>query len=240
MNLDLAPPVIEAIEGFLVKRDIADVPGLIRRHLSVVVTRADVLEVYNRIASTKLGRRVTARKMQPVIEMPVDFTEHGSVEKNAELSARYGVGICTITRWRNESGCSAPRSAFSGPPKAPVPDGFALTAPTMTMKQLRLHYGRGSDVISRWLNEANVKPKTLQYGYRTGAVDHAKRDMTRAGQAADFLKRWCPVYRCDERGRACTRGDMWRRGNAVLTDAELIERAEAKGFDADAWKRVAA
>lgn len=239
MNLDLAPQIVEAIEGFLAKRNLADVPGLIRKHHNVIVSRADVIEIYNRIATTKLGRTMKAAILDSVSDVPADFAEHAAVENNTALRARYGnVSVNIITRWRNETGVKAPPSP--GTPQIPAPDGFKLIAPTMTMKQLRMHYGRGVDMIGRWLNETGTKPKTLQYGYRNGPVNTTLRDMTKAGQAADFLKRWCPVYRCDERGRLKGSGSMWRYGDTVVTPAGLIERAEAKGFDPNAWQRLAA
>jgi hypothetical protein len=121
-----------------------------------------------------------------------------------------------------------------------VPDGFALVAPTMTIKQLRLHYGRGPEVIHRWLGEANVRPKKLTPGYQHAARTVVHRDMSAMGQIADYLRYWGPVFRCNANGRADIKGTHWRRGSAVLTDAELTERAIIKGFYTDDWKRIAA
>jgi hypothetical protein len=65
-----------------------------------------------------------------------------------------------------------------------------------------------------------------------GIVEQFHRDMSKAGQAADFLRRLGPVYRCTDLGRADIAGSMWRFGNAVLTADDLIDRAERKGWRA--------
>lgn len=67
-----------------------------------------------------------------------------------------------------------------------------------------------------------LKPNAFQ----TAPVDKFQRDMSAAGQAADFLRKFGPVYRCDVRGRPLADGFFWRRGSAVLSDDELIERAD--------------
>lgn len=72
-----------------------------------------------------------------------------------------------------------------------------------------------------------------------GIVNRVERDMTRVGQAADFLRKFGGVWRCTPTGSPAPDGTHWRRGSSILTDAEIIERAEYNGWDADAWKRVA-
>lgn len=219
----------------------------------ILVALRDPDHVLTRIRET-FGRRIeTIRKIaaefgievsQPVavmpqIPLPDDFADHAATSSNPQLMQRYGVSINVITRFRKQSGIAAPKAGTTFAPLA-MPDGFALVAPTMTIKQLRLHYGRGPEVIHRWLGEANVRPKKLAFGYQNGAKTVVHRDMSRIGQIADFLRYWGPVCRCNPNGRADPKGTHWRRGSAVLTDAELTVRAIAKGFDADDWKRIAA
>jgi hypothetical protein len=69
-------------------------------------------------------------------------------------------------------------------------------------------------------------------------LNPARRDMTRIGQAADFLRRFGPVFRCGPGGVALQSGLHWNRGGFVLTDAELVARAERLGWDPDAWRRL--
>lgn len=60
-------------------------------------------------------------------------------------------------------------------------------------------------------------------------------------KAADFLRAHDRVamYRSDADGKANPQGDHWRYGNVTLTDAEVVAKAERKGFDGDAWKALA-
>jgi hypothetical protein len=51
--------------------------------------------------------------------------------------------------------------------------------------------------------------------------------------AADFLRKFCPVTRCDAAGRFAHHGPHWRIGQLVLTESEIIARAARKG-----WGRV--
>lgn len=48
--------------------------------------------------------------------------------------------------------------------------------------------------------------------------------------AADFLRRFCPVSRCDAAGKYDPRGRYWRIGDAVLAEADIIARATRKGW----------
>ena len=47
-------------------------------------------------------------------------------------------------------------------------------------------------------------------------------------QAADVLRRYGPVYRCDERGRMDTKGKLWRFGMVICDGEELIARADRR------------
>jgi hypothetical protein len=70
-------------------------------------------------------------------------------------------------------------------------------------------------------------------------LDRPARDVSRSGRAADHLRKFCHVFRCDAVGNPLPDGFYWCRGRAVLTDAELIERAVSLGWQEDAWKQVA-
>lgn len=56
------------------------------------------------------------------------------------------------------------------------------------------------------------------------------RDLTLAGQAADFLRRFGSVYRCDVTGKPNSKGTRWKRNYSVLTDDELMHRARRLGW----------
>lgn len=59
-------------------------------------------------------------------------------------------------------------------------------------------------------------------------------------RAADFLRIHdrVPMYRCDSIGRAAPKGEFWRYGNAVLADAEVIAKAQRKGWDENEWRTL--
>lgn len=57
-----------------------------------------------------------------------------------------------------------------------------------------------------------------------------RRDCTRAGQAADFLQKNGPIYRCTSKGAPFAKGTFWNRGGRILTDDDVIERAARLGW----------
>jgi hypothetical protein len=134
-----------------------------------------------------------------------------------------------------------------------IPGDFARVAAGQTVRHVSLYYGRSRDMVLRWFEETGTprgadRPNKLAAPKRPKApasprqpranepfrnVAHApacvtrhERDMSAAGQAADYLRQFGAIYRCGETGKACVSGKFWRRGNAVLSDAELIERAD--------------
>lgn len=151
--------------------------------------------------------------------------------------------------------------------KTPMPADFAEVAPTMLVKELRAHYNAGWRLIARWMAETGAVPKKAppnippiestrhmltvrrpsgkrviafkQNAYLTGKIDRPHRDDSRAGQAADYLRRFGPVVRCDSTGMYSDRGTHWRRGSVVLGPDEVIERAMRNGWNPDAWRQVA-
>ena len=153
--------------------------------------------------------------------------------------------------------------------EAPLPADFAKVAATRTIFELRKHYGKGERTIKRWLNEAGIeRSRASRFGGRElpprpvkaetpsprkatapRAVwrqpgprplpDH--RDNSRAGLAAQYLQRFGPVVRCDEKGALTPKGTHWLRGGRfILTDDEIIARAERNGWRPDARKALAA
>ena len=170
--------------------------------------------------------------------MPADFPEHAAIMTSKELTAHYGSWPGCIARWRRI--CGVPASIPNAPAAAPA--NFASLAPTMTRHEAESFFGCGEKVLQRWASQHGVKFRrqiSVVSGQRRHKINDTQRDMTRAGQAAEFLQRFGPVFRCEGTGRQNPRGKFWRRGNAYpLTDAEIIDRAEFRGFDADAWKRI--
>jgi hypothetical protein len=135
------------------------------------------------------------------------------------------------------------------------PADFADRWQTASQLQLAAHYQKSTFAIGRWCkvlglerpparNFRKAEPvavKAVVKVVRThrGPVDRPHREATRAGEAAEYLRRFGPVFRCDAGGRFDSKGDHWARGRSVLTDAELIERAQRQGWNPDAWRMVA-
>lgn len=78
-------------------------------------------------------------------------------------------------------------------------------------------------------------PKRMPY---KAAPDHVYVDPSEAGQAAEYLRRFGPVVRCNEGGAYDPAGARWRRGSVVLSAAEIVERARHNGWQGP-WKLVA-
>lgn len=194
----------------------------------------------------------TAHPERPV---PDDFAEHAATETNEQLIQRYRCGRKVLFRWRRETGIKAAPRGKGGTAPLPIPDGFALSAPVHTLKDLRINYGRSAATILKWCAQLGVSPRraapTRQRTTSRGVMASTKmfnptapairRDDSLAGRAADYLRRFGSVYRCDAQGNQLSDGFFWCRGGRfVLTDDEIIERALRNGFDPGAWERLVA
>lgn len=174
--------------------------------------------------------------------VPADFADLAPTMTATELAAHYRCSTSKVTDWLRECGSSrAEASKFAG---LPLPDNFAAIAPTMTLVELQIYYGRGQTVLRRWIAESGVRPRRrvstfVSRGNRIPTAPRVSLDLSRAGGAAEFLRQFGPVYRCHELGRPDAKGKFWNRGGYVLTDDDIIQRAERLGYDADAWRKVA-
>lgn len=128
-------------------------------------------------------------------------------------------------------------------PKMARPDDFAERWAEMSLKTLAAHYGTSSHATEKWARELGLsRPSSLQVTRKpkveqpkvsrvtssdmgrvraTGIINAPIRDMSTEGRAADYLRRYGPVFR---------REDYWMRGTTRLTGAELIQRAQSKGW----------
>lgn len=188
---------------------------------------------------------IATKVMRP---MPDDFPEVAPGKSVNMLMAIYSCGPGPVARWRKQAGILPSRPAANV--KLPrrearaVPDGFALVARGMTMKQLRERFGASEALVRRWCAEAGVEPRRAGYVHFRQAQPRplpGARDNSRAGMAAQYLQKFGPVFRCNAEGRLDPRGTHWNRGGrTVLTDDEIMERARSKGWDPDAWMEIAA
>lgn len=155
----------------------------------------------------------------------------------AELAKEHGVPNNTMigALWRR--GIRAVRKR-PGQQPLPTPITFRSLAPTMTQKQCRQHYGVHSEALDRWERESGVACLGSLMAKKADTRPAPPSDR-HAEAAADHLRRFAPVFRCTSGGRADQKGDWYCFGRTLLTPQELIARAKRKGFDPDAWQRVA-
>lgn len=172
---------------------------------------------------------------------PADYAEVAARLTSGELRKHYKASSTTIAKWNAEVGrVSTKRSTCQ---QIQRPEDFTEFAGLLSF-ELCEKYGVHPSVIRRWRSEigyvpqpkvkAKPEPKpapiapvhTSNRFAGPGAPTPFHRDMSPAGQAADYLRQFGAVWRCTETGRPDHQGKFWRRGHAVLTDAEIIERAD--------------
>lgn len=177
--------------------------------------------------------------------LPADFVSIAPGKTNEQIRLHYGCGFSTVVRWFKEAGIQpSPPTNTITKPRRPVPDGFALVARRLTMKELRERFGASEAIVKRWCTETGTEPRRAGYVRFAQVtprplIDH--REQSRAGLAAQFLQRFGQVIRCDADGAINPKGTHWLRGGRfVLTDAEIMERATRNGWQPDAWREVIA
>lgn len=168
---------------------------------------------------------------------PQDFTAMAPAMSKEQLRDHYGIGCKVLKRWIAETGAK-PRI---GPQvRRVLPEGFARVAPTLTFTELQAHYSVSKGVVSRWLQETGTSPlRTIAAPAKQAGKGNIRpsrgngrsnlvqfRAPSDHDFAADELRRFCPVSRCDERGVYAQGGNFWRVGNVICTPDELLARAE--------------
>jgi len=190
-------------------------------------------------------------RMRPV---PDDFAQNAHKSYN-ELQEIYRAGYHTLRRFYAETGIAVPFGTGQRNRKE-APADYATASIGISRRKLAKMHGVSEDTAERWDREHGiVRPRHLPGrkpaekpvrrvsvvpAYMTAPVDRPHLDMSYAGRAAEYLRKFGPVIRCNERGHFDISGAYWRRGSTLLNAAQIIERAARNGFDADAWKRVAA
>lgn len=101
----------------------------------------------------------------------------------------------------------------------------------------RSEIGRKACAVAREIRASKPKP-IFQHRWRT-RVQNTTNTLSQADLAANYLRRDCPIYRCDEAGKPDFTGQHYRRGSMVMTAKDLMDLARRKGWNPDAW-RIAA
>lgn len=166
--------------------------------------------------------------------IPDDFTANWHKMTRNDLATHYGVGVKTITEMCRQLGLRR-GSAKVHKSLRSMPDGFAEAA-HMTESQLCTRFGCGKSAVKRWRGELGIDGNAQRSARHTPVAPTIKDP--RVSIAAKYLQRTRPVYRCNEAG-GFGGTTHWRCGREVMTDAALVAKAVAMGWDADEWRRVA-
>jgi predicted nucleic acid-binding Zn finger protein len=243
--------ILELYDGGRTVSQIAQYLGISREYVRVELKLSNdrkcscgsELGPLNRTGRCRSCSAVVAIGGRPI---PDDFHIIAATRTNAEVRAYYGgIGNNTLARWRKATNTPAPKERPSR--MIPVPEGFAEIAPQITLKEARLRFGRCADTIRGWCAATGVSLRKASLfntnrsarQFQPGAPAIV-RDDSRPGRAADYLRRFGEVIRCDANGKPQPKGKFWRRGGRfVLTDEEIIQRAIRNGWRPDAWKEVA-
>lgn len=124
--------------------------------------------------------------------------------------------------------------------KRAVPDEFEVILRKLGSQGAARHFHASLGTVTRWRREIGLRPqerarKPSMFGaVRSRGFSERplllRRDFTLAGQAADFLRRYGSVYRCDANGKPNPKGVCWKRNFSVLTDEEIMGRATRLGW----------
>lgn len=183
-----------------------------------------------------------------LIPVPSDFVEYGRRRSLRECAAHYRVSQETVQRWRKVLSIEVGRRTLWSADE----DAY-----------LRAHYGRSRTAdIAAELNRSMQatqnrakhiglkRPKLINRPVANGRamMERTPQVYGRVQGTADLAASHVrahdrtPVYRCDATGKANPKGNFWKYGygSLVLTETELLTKAERKGWSADSWKRLAA
>lgn len=170
--------------------------------------------------------------MRPV---PADFVEVARDLNTQQIINHYQSSAKVVARWIAETGATSKKRAYVPAWNArPVPDDFALIAPTKTVNQLREHYNAWTEaIVPRWIKQSGVAAKRREKPvgqFFTSRQQPTKvennRPWTPHTHAVSVLQRErFAVFHCDERGRADQLGKFWRVGTVICDGDELLARA---------------
>jgi hypothetical protein len=176
---------------------------------------------------------------------PDDFADIAPKHSKAALCRFYGQGFDVINRWLSETGAThgGRPKGYTTAKRRPVPDDWATMCPRLSKTALRRYYTAAGETIDRWIAESGIQPLPTSDAHRQAGAK-AQGGTSRMGRAhfvhvsdrvrsmyddaANVLRKYGPVSRCDENGKYQQAGDYWRVGWNVITGDELLERANAK------------
>ena len=168
--------------------------------------------------------------------IPADFDPTLPLRKAV---VRYRVSKSTAHKWRKQMGYIGPGGTVGAWTDRDV---YLLRTNfnAMTYSQLCELLGRTAPSIKAKASSIGLKKAQGNFARDRGTAFFAQRAQGVADMAAQHLRRDAPVFRADADGTPNPKGKCWRYGNVVLAEAEMIAKAERKGWDADSWREIAA
>lgn len=193
----------------------------LRDLIAVGKTSSEVADIMGRpqksVLSVALHHKLGPWKSCPARNTKPDrdsLAERMATSTMAELSDAYQVSAKTVYLWAHQYGLPTKRD-------------LGLTEHQKRQRSERVRKQAVVQQASRAFTRQSFTIQARTEGYQ--------RDMSEAGQAADFMRRDRRVFRCDISGNQSQGGKYWMCGIVWMTDAELIERARAKGFQPVRW-----
>jgi len=168
--------------------------------------------------------------------IPDDFSAIAPTIPRDTAQKRWKCGAGTLARWYREASV-IPSNQRRNRAELSAEEVALVTG--MGIMEAARALGINRDTASKMMRRAGLvrdtppaekkaKVRAVKFAKPIGTwkptpVDYV-RDMSTVGQAVDELRKLGPIYR---------KGDKWLRGNTLLTDEEIMERAMARG-----WKPV--
>lgn len=170
-----------------------------------------------------------------------------------EIGAAMGLPNKVIIRWASKHGLG-PWATAPGPVSGlTIADGFQAFYAEHTQLETAQHFGVAPSTISKWAKHLGIKryrpaapveqrpvqrrPARRSFRQAISASPSGNISPTRvhldaspASLAAEFLRRFGEVVRCNPKGDYDAKGTHWRRNRAVLTADEVMQRAARLGW----------
>lgn len=120
-----------------------------------------------------------------------------------------------------------------------VPEDFGDMIRVLTSAQAAKHYRSSLSTVTRWRREIGLpahrpamqgRAKRQKSAFFSKSYQVQNKIFSAVEMAADHLRRHGSVYRCAPSGDADAKGRYWNRAGHVLTDHEMLARAQADGW----------
>lgn len=129
--------------------------------------------------------------------------------------------------------------------KRHVPQEFEAILRKLGSQGAARHFHASLSTVTAWRREIGMRHQERARRPSMGTAIRSKafsqrplmivRDFTTAGQAADYLRKFGSVYRCNADAKPNAKGSYWRRNLSVLTDEQIIATARRLGWKGETW-----